>query len=261
MAEPEEDGFPWSRLGAGAGAVVGGLYGVHDEGVAGAIAGAVVGAILGGLLGDVLRALFDPLLGGMSRTARPEDAARSRWWQTGFWACGRLLWLVFLAVCLWGFYWLVNVLALIAVHDVGARITQATSRGDTRSFLVARLTENRWQVAVFQARPVRWLLRPEVDELSQGGLRLIDLLEGKRPEHFKPKGVLDRVLGEAAIAAIQSRSFLLSKLTNPLLNEIGAALATEANVRIERCLRTALLTEQRSAWFGPDKPAKPTGRS
>lgn len=133
-----------------------------------------------------------------------------------------------------------NLLALAAVHDLGARITQVTSQDGSRAELRDKLQSSRVELSITRARPVRWVLHDEVVELQDMAQGVLDVVDGKRSEVAKPMTLKERALLGAGRLLLHNDSKLARRLTDPVLHGLGVALCDLADGRMEQCLDEAL---------------------
>jgi hypothetical protein len=143
------------------GLLLGAVFGAIDLEMLGGIVGGVVGLFAGALIGEVLDLLLAPFF-----VPKGSNTA-GRWIM-------RILRLAFLVVFCHELFWMVNFVSLAATHNVGARINRLIVRGETRQSVQDTLKEKRWQVAVFAARPTRWLLLGDIQNSAETTRELID---------------------------------------------------------------------------------------
>ena len=224
------------------GAIGGGAIGAADLELVGVLSGAVAGGIAAYFCGAVLVGF----VGAFTPRAKPPDeqAAGQADPSPAAPAVGaffggllaRLVGIALLVVLAHETYWVVNVGALAANHDIGAMITQATYRGDSRESLRYDLRNRRWVVAVFTARPLRWCLSEEVADVNRGMLQFVDFLNGKAIPPEGPQGWKEILVGTAAEWFFQSDNWLVEKAANRPLNMIGAGLCVATEQQLDECL-------------------------
>jgi hypothetical protein len=168
------------------GLILGGIFGAIDLEFLGAVVGGAVGGFAGALVGEGLDLLISPLFGTR------EDNRVGRW-------ILRILGLVFLVVFCHELYWMVNFVSLAATHNIGARLTQMVGR-DSPEAVRDTLKEKRWQVAVYVARPLRWLVRDDIHSSARTAEDLIDNVAAERRKvdstlHTRGEGIAAEAKG------------------------------------------------------------------
>ena len=229
------------------GGIAGGAIGAADLEITGAIGGAIAGGIAAYFCGAVLVGF----VGGFTpKPKRPDEQAAGQPGPSpaapspaapavGAFFGGlvaRLVGIALLVVLAHETYWVVNVGALAADHDVGALITRATYRGDSRESLRYDLRNRRWVVAVFTARPLAWCLSEEVADVNRGMLQFVDFLNGKGIQPEGPQGWKEILVGTAAEWFFQSDNWLVEKAANRPLNMIGAGICVATEQQLDECL-------------------------
>lgn len=143
------------------GLLIGAVFGAIDMEVTGALVGGFLGALAGGVCGEVLDLLVTPLFG---------DKDANKWWKWVLRAVGVLI----LLILLHELYWAVNLTALTAAHNIGARTTQMVTRGDGAQAVQDALNAKRWQAGAFLARPTRWVVATDAATEAKSTRDLID---------------------------------------------------------------------------------------
>lgn len=224
-----------SHLCGGILAALSGFVGYTDASLAGMVVGIVLGLGLGEALGltcaSVIllfrRQLTETLPSDDECSPPPTSAERTRRF---------LLPLVLFAA--WVVLWhegpvLVNLAALSVNHDAGARLTQATARGDSRERLREELKGRQWQHEIFTARPLRWWLGDEVTALNQANLALSNVLNGRGI--LKPgEGWKETLTAKALVALWRSDHWAAQAVTDRSLNALGAMICERSRDEIDK---------------------------
>ena len=232
-------------------AILGGVIGCIDAAVPGLITGALLGLLVGEIVGaiaiSVLVLLFgtwatsDPILERGEKAVSESAGGRTRRYIL------RTVLIAVLLVLLHEGYWIANMADLTVNHNTGAYLTQATKRGDSRERLRDDLKERRWQLEIFAARPLKWLLEDEPAALNQANLEFIEVVNGKGID--KPGAGLRDTLQAKAIAALwRSDNVLAQAFTDQTLNAYGWGVIQLTRTEIEKY--------QSKGWVLRHMPAK-----
>ncbi|MCA9106441.1 MAG: hypothetical protein KDA83_13540 [Planctomycetales bacterium] len=127
-----------------------------------------------------------------------------------------------------------NIVVLTLNHNANVTMMNSTARGDSREYLRDSLKGHEWPLTVAHSRPARWLLSPEVEEINESNLRMIEFLQGKGMERGDNSPRLtEQATSELVTELWRSDNWLARKVTDKSLNLYGLAISEACKSRIE----------------------------